>query len=254
MFNTFHALEHWLFNYRRVWYGSVFSGFAMPVLFLIGIGYGVGNYVDDSASLGGVEYAAFVAPGLLASTGLQMVAGEMTWPVFGALRWGNQYRAMQASPLTPRQMLSGHLLYGLMRGLMTCLVFLIVMGLFGVFDSVWAPLAIVPAMLVCFAVIGWVYAFSVTVKSEMSLSIIHRFGIVPISLFSGVFFPLSQLPDYMEPVASISPLWHATELARWAVSGAVTPWWWGVHAGYLLLLGVLGWWVATRCFVRRLKL
>ncbi|CAM3236943.1 ABC transporter permease [Stackebrandtia soli] len=252
MSGTVHALEHWLFNYRRTWYGSVFSSFILPVLFLVSIGYSVGAYVDDTSSLGGVDYAAFVAPGLLASTGLQLIAGEMTWPVFAALRWGNQYKAMQASPLTPAQMVNGHLLYGLIRAVIALVVFTIVMALFGIFSTAWAPLVLLPAALTSASVIGLLYSFSISIETESALSVAHRFGVVPITLFSGVFFPLSQLPQYLQPIAWLSPLWHGAELCRLIVSGTPTSWWWGWHAAYLVALTVLGWWLAHRCLTRRL--
>ncbi|GAA4899740.1 lipooligosaccharide transport system permease protein [Stackebrandtia albiflava] len=254
MTNAFHAFEHWMLQYRRVWHGTVFSGFVMPVLFMLGIGLGVGAYIDDTAAIGGVSYAAFIAPGLLASTAMQITVGEMTWPVFGALRWGAQYKAMQASPLRPVDMLNGHLLYGLLRGLISAVVFLIVMAFFGVVSSGWAPLAVVPAMLTAFSLIGFMYAYAVSIDSEMGLSIVQRFVIVPITLFSGVFFPLSQLPQYLQPVAWLSPLWHGAELSRWAVSGTATPWFWPLHAVYLIVLGVAGWWLASRRLAKRLTI
>ncbi|MGH8876384.1 MAG: ABC transporter permease, partial [Stackebrandtia sp.] len=199
----------------------------------------------------GVDYATFVAPGLLASTAVNMIGGEMTWPVFAALRWGNQYKAMQTSPLTPRQMMAGHLLYGLLRIATAAIVFCAVMAAFGIFSAT-APLSVVAALAVGFAFIGWVYAYAITVRSETALSVVQRFGIVPVTLFSGVFFPLSQLPAYLQPFAWISPLWHGSELSRLAVSGTATPWPWSVHAAYLLVVGALGWWVAGIRLRRRL--
>lgn len=252
MNHTINAFEHWMLNYRRVWPGTIFSGFVMPILFMVGIGLGVGAYVADTSSIGGVSYVAFIAPGLLASTAMQITTGEMTWPVFGALRWGAQYKAMQATPLRPIHMVNGHLLYGLLRGLLSAVVFLIVMVFFGVVSSGWAPLAVVPATLTAFSLVGWMYAYAVTINSEMGLSIMQRFVIVPITLFSGVFFPLSQLPQYLQTIAWISPLWHGAELSRWAVTGAETPWFWGVHVLYLAAVGSIGWWAAYRRLTIRL--
>ncbi|MGH8793058.1 MAG: ABC transporter permease [Stackebrandtia sp.] len=251
---TLYAFEHWLHNYRRVWHGSLISNFVMPVLFLLGIGFGVGAHVENTSALGGVDYVHFVAPGLLASTGFQIVAGEMTWPVFGALRWGKQYRAMQASPLTPGQILGGHLLYGLLRGTVAGVVFLLVMTAFGLVSSPWAPLATLAAAGVAFSTVGWVYAYSVWVKNEVALSIIHRFGIVPLSLLSGIFFPLSQLPPALQSAAWISPLWHAAELCRWATTGVDTGWPLLAHAAYLVALGAGGCWVANKALLRRLTI
>lgn len=254
MAGTLHAFEYWLTNYRRVWYGSVFSSFVMPVLFMLSIGYGVGAYIDDTTALGGVSYAAFIAPGLLATAGLQTVSGEMSWPVYAALRWGQTYKAMQTSPLSTGNILGGHLLYGMMRALVTIVVFCGIMGLFGVYGTPWAPLAIFPALLAGFGLIGWLYAYSITVNSESALSVIQRFGVVPITLFSGVYFPLDELPVVLQPVAWISPLWHSTELSRAVVSGVATPWPWAVHLAYLLLLGTGGCWLAARCLRRRMTM
>ncbi|MFD0558665.1 lipooligosaccharide transport system permease protein [Stackebrandtia endophytica] len=254
MTNMIHAFEHWMLNYRRVWVGTIFSGFVMPILFMVGIGLGVGAYVQDTSSIGGVSYAAFIAPGLLASTAMQITMGEMTWPVFGALRWGAQYKAMQASPLRPIDMLNGHLLYGMLRGFISAVVFLVVMVFFGVVSSGWAPLAVIPATLTAFSLVGLMYAYAVTVDSEIGLSIIQRFVIIPITLFSGVFFPLTQLPQALQAIAWISPLWHGAELSRWAVNGTPTPWFWGVHVLYLLALGAVGWWAAYRRLTIRLTI
>lgn len=249
---SLHAFEHWLHNYRRVWHGSLVASFVMPVLFLLGIGYGVGAHVDDSAALGGVDYVGFVAPGLLVMGTFQLVAGEMTWPVFGALRWGKQYLAMQASPLTPREILGGHLSYGLLRAFVSGVVFLLVITAFGVATSWWAPLATLAVLAVVFSTVGWVYAYSVWVRNEMALSIVHRFGILPLSLLSGVFFPVSQLPIALQTLTWISPLWHGAELSRWAITGVDATLWWGAHVAYLLALGAAGCWVAARLLTRRL--
>ena len=95
------VFEHRLAGYRRVWRGSVFSTFLLPVLFLLGMGISVGAYVDTSGALG-VPYIDYIAPGLLASAALQVAISETTWPILGAFNWIRTYHAMRASPLRPR--------------------------------------------------------------------------------------------------------------------------------------------------------
>lgn len=250
---TLHSFEHWLLNYKRVWYGSIFSGFLLPVLFVVGLGMAVGNYVNGSSAIGGVDYVAFIAPGLLASTAFQIASGEMTWPVFAATRWGSQYKAMQASPLTPRDILNGHLLYAMMRGFASSIFFFIVMAVFGLLQSAWSPLALLAALGTAAAVVGAVYAVSMTAKHESALSLVHRFAILPLTLFSAVFFPLSQLPSYIRPLAWISPVWHGVELARAATLGVAPPWPVAAHIGVLVVWAVVGWYAAWRSLIKKLK-
>ncbi|HEY1174863.1 MAG TPA: ABC transporter permease [Phytomonospora sp.] len=250
---SLHAFEHWLLNYRRTWYGSVFSGFLLPVLFILGLGMAVGGYVDGSDAIGGADYVAFIAPGLLASTAFQIATGELTWPVYAATRWGSQYKAMQASPLTNDDILTGHLLYALFRAAVSSIVFFGVMAAFGLLASPLAPLAVVAAMLTALASIGAVYGISMSVNNESALSIVHRFGILPLTLFSAVFFPLDQLPLAIRPLAWISPVWHGVELARASTLGTAPPWPWFAHLAVLAVWTAGGWMFARAALAKRLK-
>jgi len=86
------------------------------------------------------------------------------------------------------------------------------------------------------------------------MAMLQRFGIVPLFLFSGTFFPLAQLPIYLQPIGWISPLWHGAELGRVASYGLAEPLWLTVtHVGYLSSVIVIGLWATRRHFVRRLN-
>src|SRR5262249_28845788 len=104
------AFEHRLVSYRRTWWGSVFSSFLLPVLFLLAMGLTVGDYVDRGGALG-VRYLDFIAPGLLASTALQVAVAESTWPVFDGFAWNRTYHAIRATPARVPDMLFGHIGY-----------------------------------------------------------------------------------------------------------------------------------------------
>src|SRR5262249_59431816 len=99
--------RHWLVNYRRTWRGSAYSSFLNPVLYLGSIGLGLGTLVNKhgTAQLGGVSYMAFLAPGLLAGTGMQTAIGESTYPVLTAVHWPHTYVAAPSSPLRPPDLL-----------------------------------------------------------------------------------------------------------------------------------------------------
>src|SRR4051794_32338713 len=102
------VFEHRMVLYRRVWRGSLFTTFLLPLMFLLGMGISVGTYVNAGGQLG-VPYMDYIAPGLLASTVLQVAIGETTWPILGAFSWVRIYHAMRASPLLPRDLVGGEL-------------------------------------------------------------------------------------------------------------------------------------------------
>ena len=97
--------------YRRIWRGSVFSSFLQPTLFLIAMGLGLGAMVDAGGALlpGGVRYAEFLAPGLLASTAMQAASFESAWPVMGKMTWHRNYEAVLATPMSVSDVVFGEL-------------------------------------------------------------------------------------------------------------------------------------------------
>lgn len=245
------VFEHNLVRYRRVWRGSVFSSFLLPVLFLLGMGLSVGAYVDARGAIA-VEYLDYIAPGLLASTALQVAANESSWPVLSAFQWNRTYHAMRASPLRVGDILAGQLTFVLFRVMLSAVGFLAVMVAFGTVHSVGAVLTVPICLLTALAVAAPVFAFSASITNDGMFAVLLRFGIVPMTLFAGVFFPVESLPLIPRWLAHASPLWHAVELCRAATLGDATAWGWPVHVGYLALWCALGLWLAQARFVKRL--
>lgn len=248
---TLAVLEYHLVGYRRVWRGSVFSSFVMPVLFFLGMGLAVGEYVDRGGGLD-VPYLRFIAPGLLAFTGLQIALMESGYPVHGMFKWHKIYFGMASAPPRPVDMIAGQLGYIALRVLVAALAFLLVMLPFGAVASAWAAVAPAVAVLVGLSVATPMFAYSATIRSDSMLAIIFRFGMLPMMLFSGTFFPVSQLPGALQPLAYATPLWHGVELCRAAVLGTGTPWPLPLHLGYLALWVVVGFALAHARFTRRL--
>jgi len=245
-----YVFEYHLVNYRRTWRGSALSTLVMPLLTMVGFGVGVGAYV--SGGVEGVPYLDWIVPGLIASTAVQTAIGEATWPVFGDFEWRKVYFAQAAAPLRVADILGGHLAYMLFRIVLSATAFLGVGVLFGAVDSWWAPLALPVSALAGLAVAAPTVAYSATVSSESYLPILLRFAVLPMSLFSGVFFPVESLPIVLQWVAWVLPLWHGVELSRDAMlgraPGPIGLW----HAIYLLAWCALGWWLALSRFRRRL--
>jgi lipooligosaccharide transport system permease protein len=245
------VLESRLVAYRRTWRGSVFSTFLLPLLFLLGIGVSVGAYVDRAGDLG-VSYLDYIAPGLLASTALQVAIGEATWPIMAAFTWVRTYHAMQATPLRPQDLVGGELLYILVRVGTSALGFLVVMALFGTLQSWWAIAVLPVALLVGAAAAAPVMAYAASIKSDNMFALLFRFGVIPMTLFAGVFFPVEAMPTVARWLAYLSPLWHAVELCRaatlnWPLTVPVP-----VHVGYLGLWVVVGYLLARARYAKKL--
>ena len=242
--------------YRKTWVSHVLLAFAQPLLYLVGIGLGVGALIDvnadSTAALGGISYFAFLAPALLATTAMISAGQASLWQVLDGFFWGNRYRAMAATPLTPGDIATGLALWHATRvsigvtGVASVLV---------VFDETrsWGLLAAIPAaVLTGLAFALPISAWSSTRYGGGSFPTIIRFGLLPMFLFGGAFFPIEELPGWLQPVAYITPLWHGIELCRGAVIDSVSAGNVAVHIAVLLGYVVAGWVACRITFARRL--
>jgi lipooligosaccharide transport system permease protein len=246
--------QYWLTNYRRTWRGSIYTSFLSPVLYLGAMGLGLGKLVDahGTARLGGVSYLAFLAPGLLAAAAMQAAIEESTYPVLGSVKWRRTYYAAAASPLRPADILHGHLLFTVMRLAMNSVIFVAVMAAFGAITSPWVLAAVPVAVLTGLAFAAPVEAWAITVTKDTSFALIFRFGMIPLFLFSGTFFPVTQLPVWIRPLAYATPLWHGVALCRSLSLGTATLGGALVHVGYLAALAGVGIAAGHRTYRRRL--
>jgi lipooligosaccharide transport system permease protein len=76
--------------------------------------------------------------------------------------------------------------------------------------------------------------------------------VMPMFLFSGTFFPLTQLPDQVEWVAWLTPLFHGVELIRGAILDQMTLPAALVHIGYLLAMFAIGAYLSERNLTKRM--
>jgi lipooligosaccharide transport system permease protein len=247
----------WAF-YRRVIRANLVSSFGQPLLYLLAMGLGVGTLIDrnDSSTelLGGVSYLAFLAPGLLATTAMTLAVIEGSWPVMDAFQWGRQYQAMAATPIRSRDIVIGHGIWVLIRGLLAGATVALAMVWFDELRSFGLLLAVLAAALCGLAFGMPAAAWAATRTTDVSFPAIQRFVVVPLFLFGGAFYPLSQLPALVRPLGYATPLWHGVELCRGFTLGTLG--WLPAlgHVVYLLLWCAVGGVLADRYFAKRLYL
>jgi lipooligosaccharide transport system permease protein len=251
------ATETAAMTYRRRWRGSVFSTVLTPVLMLAAMGLGLGSLVDKGtaarrASLGGASYLAFLAPGLLAAAAMQTAANEAIYPIIEGIKWRRTFHAMLATPLTASDVALGQLLWIAVRIAMTSAVFVVAIVAFGAARSGNILLALPGAVLTGTAFAAPVAALTATLDGHQGLVSLMRFGIVPLYLFSGTFFPISQLPAVLRPIAYVTPLWHGVDLCRSLALGNASLGRVALHLTYLLAWTIIGSALAVARFKKRL--
>ena len=248
------VFEYRLMDYRRTYRSSIFNSFVGPALFLVAMGVGLGTYVDTTAALGGVSYLAFLAPGLLAATAMQTASFEATFPIMGGLVWNRVYHAMYATPIRPMDIALGNLAWIGFRVLLVSSVFVFVTALFGAVVSPLIVLSIPVAVLTGMAFAGPIAAFSATQRTVEKFNAVFRFGITPLFLFSGTFFPVESLPSFLQAVAWLTPLYHGVALSRGLALGtaAEQPLLMLAHAVILFAFAAVGAWAAILTFERKL--
>jgi len=242
------AMDYWLLNHRSAWRLGLVTGLLLPALYLGAMGLGLGGLVDNGTGarhLGGQTYLQFLAPGLLAASAMQTAMGESTWPIGNAMRWSRSYHAMAATPLRPVDLMLGQLMFVAVRVALSAALFAVVAALFGAWSSPWAVMCVPVAVLCGLAHAAPAAAFSVGRKHDHAYVALQRFVVMPMFLFSGTFFPISQLPIAVQPIAWCTPLWHAVALCRDLAAGHSGAADYG-HLGVLTLWLVLGAWVAAR--------
>ena len=248
------VFEHRYLQYRRTFRASIFSSFISPVMFLTAMGLGLGGYVSNSGSLGGVPYLVFLAPGLLAATAMQSGSFEATFPIMAGLVWNKIFHAMYATPISPRDIALGNLAWMVARLTLIASIFTFVIVLFGAAQSPLIVLAIPAAVLTGMAFAAPLAAFSATQKNPNKFSAIFRFGITPLFLFSGTFFPISSLPSQFQALAWLTPLYHGVALTRGLSLGTIgaDPAAAAIHVLYLGVLTGVGAWLLVRTVTARL--
>ena len=254
------AVRVWESNlavYRRIWKSNLLGSLVQPLLYLLGMGVGVGALVDAGPSsaelLDGVDYASFLAPALVATTAMMVVAQESMWPVMDGFMWSAAYKAMAATPLEPREVAAGVALWHATRGSIAAAGVAVVLALFPATRSWGLVPAIFFAVLTALAFALPISAWSSTRDQDISFPAIMRFGIVPMFLFAGAFYPVEQLPDWLEPVAWVTPLFHGVELCRGAVLHTLGVGEAALHIAVLGAYAAVGYVVCRRTFTTRLQ-
>jgi lipooligosaccharide transport system permease protein len=236
-------IERNVMVYRRTWM-ILFSGFFEPLFYLFFFVYPLERFIGNVTSAGEtIEYAAFVAPALLAASAMNGAFYDAT-NVFWKLRYGKVYDAMLSTPVGPKDVAVGETMWAVVRALLYSAAFLVVIALLGLVDSWWALLALPACFVIGFGFAGAGIAAVTWMRNWKDFDII-QLVMLPMFMFSATFYPISVYPEALEWVVRVLPLYHGIELIRALTTGAV-----GamqlVNVVYLGAMGLVGAAIASR--------
>ena len=241
--------------YRHSWIVIV-SGFFEPLFYLLGIGFGLGSFVQGIEVAPGftIPFAAFVAPGLLAMSCMNGAIAETIFNVFFRLNYERIYEAMMATPLGIRDIAIGELIWSLFRGTMYAAAFVLVMTAFGLVYSPWVILVVPGAILLGAAFSAAGLAATSFMRTVQDFDLPMGLVVMPMFLFGGVFFPLEvyqRVSPVIPWIIEALPLYRGVHLFRHLSTGLIEPSML-FDVAYLLAFTAIGLWIAMAQMERRL--
>lgn len=250
------AFESHLARFRAVMRSQILEAFVQPMFYFVGLGVGVGALVDARAgsavTFRGLSYFQFFAPSVMATSAMMLSAAASLWPVMSGFTWQRYFFAQHDAPLSPTDVLTGKLMFDAFRSAISATGVAVVLAVPASTRSWGLIPAVAAAVLTGLAFATPITAWSATRTREYSFPAVMRFIITPLFLFGGAFYPVSQLPGWMQPVAVATPIWHGIQLCRGLVYGTVGPLAALGHVTYLSVFVVVGFVLAQRTFRRRL--
>jgi lipooligosaccharide transport system permease protein len=235
--------------WRQYAAASAVGNVGEPLLYLIALGYGLGTVVPP---LSGMSYAEFIAPALVVTTVMYSSTFEGTFGSYTRLTAQKTFDAILASPITPRELVVGEIVWGGVKAAFGAAAVLSVITAFGLVPA-WTALGVIPLGFVG-GLLFMAMALIVTAISKSYEFFNYYFTIViaPMFLFSGVFFPLEQMPTWVGHAAQALPLTHVVVLARALVRGTLNFEHLG-HFGALFAFLIFATAVCVTLFERRLR-
>lgn len=212
-----HVWRRNLLVWRKLAIPSMLGNLADPLIYMLGLGFGLGAMLSD---VGGMSYIAFLATGIVCSSTMMSASFEAMYSAFSRMHVQKTWDAIMNAPVTLDDVVLGETVWAASKSLLSGVAVLLVAWALGVVSSA-AALWVIPVVFLT----GLVFASLGLVMTALSPSydfFMYYFTLVitPMMLVSGVFFPVEQLPGWLQAVTQFLPLTHAVELARPLMSGA----------------------------------
>ncbi len=220
--NLKRAFRVWQRNftvYTKLYLSSLALNFVEPVLYLAALGLGLGAFVKE---INGVPYIKFIAPGIIASSSMFAAIYECTYGTYVRMTYQKTFDAILATPVNVDDLIAGELMWGATKSALYGTIIMIVIAVFGLVDSSFL-IAAIPLLFVS----GLIFAeisiiFVAVVPGIDSFNYFYTLLMTPMFLFSGIFFPLDNLPPVVMKIAFFTPLYHLVNICRSFAAGSIS--------------------------------
>jgi lipooligosaccharide transport system permease protein len=206
----------------QLWRAEFFPPVVEPIITLLGLGLGLGAYVQFD---GDIEYVQFLGPGVLVAFPMFVATFEALYGAYHRMTSHGTYEAVIATPVRPEELIAGEITWAATRmTINTILIVLVMIVLTPWLGLVGSPLILltIPVAFLTGLLIGSLgIAFTSRARSISQLSYFFSLFILPMFWFSGGFFPIDELPGWAQTLAWFFPLSHAVTLSRALVTGEV---------------------------------
>ncbi|UWG99244.1 ABC transporter permease [Dehalobacter sp. DCM] len=218
--------------FAKTWKANIMFNFLEPLLYLWAMGFGLGVYITK---INGLSYLDYLAPGLIASSAMFAVTYEMTYNSYTRMVREKIFYSMAVTPVSMDDVVMGEILYGTFKGVLYGAVFFIVVALFGIAQSFSCLLLFIPLMLMSVIFSNLSLIWTSIAPNYDSFGYFFTLFISPMFLFAGIFFPVEGLPQAVQFLPWLTPLYHAVECVRPLVLGQVS----SAIIGHLIWLTVV---------------
>jgi lipooligosaccharide transport system permease protein len=220
--------------YLKTWKTNFLPPLLEPLLYTLALGYGVGAFIDE---IGGVSYARFIAPGILAITMMQSAFFETTYGSYIRMYFQKTWDALTATPLSLDDVIVGELVWAALKSTVNTFLMSLVLTALGLLPWWSVPLFLPLAFATGLVFGGMGMMFSAKVQHIDGFQFGIYLLVTPMMLFAGTYFPLDQMPAAAQAAAQVLPLTHAVAIARAVALGTGTQW--ALHLGYLAVAAVV---------------
>ncbi|MGH3036988.1 MAG: ABC transporter permease [Gaiellaceae bacterium] len=235
-------------NFSSYWRSSTFSSTVEPTIYLVAFGFGFGSLVSQVA---GYDYVDFVGTGTVATAVLFSSAFPAMFGTFVKYQFQRTYDAILAAPVDTEELVTAEALWIATRAGVYGCVPMVVAIVFGL-DPAWGMLAV--PLIAWISGLGWA-CFGISIagfaKSFENFNYVVSAVLTPLFLVAGTFFPLDELPEWVQVLANLNPLYNTVELVRHAAFGTAG-WTDLLRVGALLVFALIMWRIAIHAMTRKL--
>ena len=235
-------------NFSSYWRAATFSSTVEPTIYLLAFGFGFGSLVS---TINGFSYVQFVGTGTVATAVLFSSAFAAMFGTFVKYQFQRTYDAILAAPVDTEELVTAESLWIATRAGVYGCVPMIVAIFFGL-DPSWGMLTV--PFIGWLTGLGWAN-FGIMVagfaKAIENFNYIVSAVLTPLFLLAGTFFPLTGLPEWVQVLANLNPLYQCVELVRAAVLYGFE---WNdlLRVGMLVVFALIMWRLAIHAMTRKL--